>query len=143
MEINDIYKYAENENIKVKSYNFNCDYWKGQCIYDKFDCIIYLNSNISDRKLEKCTLAHEIGHYKQGIIQNKLLSTSYRDTLIRSVNDFRANKWAISKLIPFDTFKRFLDRNMTKFEVSEELEVTEEFVELACYIYEPLIGGTI
>lgn len=140
-DIDYLYKYATKENIKIKEYCFGGDInWKGHCIYNNAnECMIFLNNNIKDTIHKKCTLAHEIGHFKKGIIQNNLLSSKYRDTLIRSINDFRANKWAVCKLIPLDTFKSFLGTNKSKSDIANELEVTEELVELACHIYEPIL----
>lgn len=139
--LEDLYNYANEENIKIKDYNFGGDNnWKGHCIYDNLNnCMIFLNDSISDCVCKKCTLAHELGHFKKKIIQNNILSSKYRDTLIRSINDFRANKWAVYELIPLDTFKSFLDTNKSKSDIAEELEVTEELVELACHIYEPIL----
>lgn len=139
--LNDLYNYAKNENIKIKDYNFGGDTnnWKGHCIYDNLNnCMIFLNDNINDIQ-RKCTLAHEIGHFKKSIIQNNILSSEYRDTLIRSINDFRANKWAVYELIPLNVFKSFLGTNKSKLDIANELEVTEELVELACHIYEPIL----
>lgn len=140
-DIDYLYKYATKENIKIKDYCFGGDTnWKGHCIYNNAnECMIFLNNNIKDTIHKKCTLAHEIGHFKKGIIQNNLLSSKYRDTLIRSINDFRANKWAVHELIPLETFKRFLGTNKSKSDIASELEVTEELVELACHVYEPIL----
>lgn len=80
----------------------------------------------------------KFGHYETGIICN-ILNTNNDNMLIRSVNEFRAKKWAINKLIPFKTFKSFLNTNTTKFEVASELGVTEEFIDMAYFIYEPLL----
>ena len=139
--LEDLYTYAEKENIKIKDYNFEGDKnWKGHCIYDNLNnCMILLNDTITNNTEMKCTLAHEIGHFKKGIIQNNILSSDYRDTLIRSVNDFRANKWAVNELIPFETFKRFLGSNYSNFEVANEIGVTEEMINMACFIYEPML----
>lgn len=139
--LNDLYNYATKENIKIKKYHFNKDkHWKGHCIYDNSNnCMIFLNENINNNVQEKCTLAHEIGHFKKGILQNNILSSEYRDRILRSINEFRAKKWAVGKLIPFEDFKRFLGTNYSKFEVANELEVTEELLDMAYYIYEPLL----
>lgn len=140
-DINYLYKYAKEQNIKIQDYSFGGDKkWKGHCIYNNFNqCMIFLNDNMTNNIQKKCTLAHEIGHFKKGIIQNNILSSKYRDTLIRSINDFRANKWAINELIPFETFKKFLGTNKSKSDIANELEVTEELVELACHVYEPIL----
>lgn len=138
--LKDLYIYANKENIKIRNYNFESDTsWKGQCIYDNYNnCMIFLNDKIKKSEL-KCTLAHEIGHFKKGIIQNNILSSRYRDMLIRSINDFRATKWAVLQLIPFKTFKSYLGTNKSKFDIANELEVTEDLVEFAYRLYEPLI----
>lgn len=135
----ELYKYAKDENIKVKKMNFEIDEWKGQCSYNTSKCIIYLNANLNNDIQEKCVLAHEIGHYKKGIICNDLLSTYYKNILTRSINDFRANKWAVNKLIPLEQFKRFIGTNISLYEASEIFGVTENFVKLAFYIYEPYL----
>lgn len=139
--LEDLYTYAEKENIKIKDYNFGGDKnWKGHCIYDNLNnCMVLLNDTITNNTEMKCTLAHEIGHFKKGIIQNNILSSDYRDTLIRSVNDFRANKWAVNELIPFNIFKSFIGTNKSKSDIANELEVTEELFEIACNIYEPIL----
>lgn len=139
--LNDLYNYAAKKNIKIKKYHFNGDkHWKGHCIYNNSNnCMIFLNDNIKDNVQEKCTLAHEIGHFKKGILQNNILSSEYRDRLLRSINDYRANKWAIDKLIPFEDFKRYLDSNYSKYEVANELEVTEDLLDIAYFIYEPYL----
>lgn len=141
MTLKELYNEAEKEDIKIIKYDLGQDLiWKGECLCDDCkNCMIFLNEHILEESLEKCTLAHELGHYHTFVLQNNVLSSEYRDTLIRSINDFRANKWAIGKLIPFHVFKKFLNTNMTKFEVAECLNVTVEVVELACHIYEPLL----
>ena len=137
--LKDLYTYANKENIKIRNYKFGGDFWKGNCIYDNYNnCMIFLNDSINNIDL-KCTLAHEIGHFKKGIIQNNILSSKYRDMLIRSINDFRATKWAVLQLIPFKTFKSYLGTNKSKFDIANELEVTEDLVEFAYQLYEPLL----
>lgn len=135
--IEELYEYAKQEKIKITDFNFCGDpNWKGHCIYNNAnDCMIFLNNKIS-KTCKKCTLAHEIGHFKTGIMQNNLLSTYYKDVLIRSINDFRANKWAIKQLIPIDIFISYIGSNKSKFDIAQELEVTEELIELACHVYE-------
>lgn len=137
-KLNELYNTAINDNIFVKKMKMDKE-WKGHCIYDlNQNCAIFLNNSLNTVE-EKCTLAHELGHYKTGILQNNILSSEYRDTLLRSINDFRANKWAVKELIPFPIFKSFVDKNMSKFDVAKELEVTEDLINYACYIYEPYL----
>lgn len=134
-----LYNTAEKENIKVKKKDFKDFQANGLCLYDDKKCNIYLNKNIKTETEEKCVLAEEIGHYKTGIAFNLLGTIKEDDEIIRSINEFRAKKWAVNELIPFKTFKRFLGSNHSNFEVANEIGITEEMVNMACFIYEPMI----
>lgn len=132
------YNYAEKEKINIKKFDDD-ESLKGTCLYNTKKCNIYLNKNIDTLTEEKCVLAEEIGHYKTGIDFN-LLGTDNKDNEItRSINEFRAKKWATNKLIPFSTFKRYLGANLTNYEVANEIGVTEEILNMACFIYEPML----
>lgn len=134
-----LYNTAEKENINIKEKDFKDFQANGLCLYDTKRCNIYLNKNIETETEEKCVLAEEIGHFKTGIDFNLLGTNNEDDEIIRSINEFRAKKWAINELIPFKQFKRFLDTNYTKFEVATELGVTEEMLDMAYFIYEPML----
>lgn len=142
-KLSDLYNYASSRNIKVKRKNLN-ENIKGACLYNIEKCKIYLDKNISEIE-ERCILAEEIGHYEKGIIKTSLYDQNEENYLIRSVNEFRAKKWAAKELIPFHIFKKFWDKNYSKYEVANELGVTEELLDMACFIYEPYIiqGGKI
>ena len=137
--LEDLYKYTKDKNIRLKNFIDKENKINGMCLYNKNKCNIYMNTNINNEIEEKCVLAEEIGHYEKGIIQTKLNDTGDESTLIRSINEFRAKKWAIHEIIPFETFKSYLGTNKSKFEVANELEVTEEFIDMAYFIYEPLL----
>ncbi len=137
-EINYFYNYAKEKNIKIKLFTDEEKKLNCKCIYNTKKCNIYLNTEIKNEIQEKCILAEEIGHFEVGILPN-ILKIDNCNMLIRSINEFRAKKWAVKQLIPFDTFKTFLDTNKTKFDIANELDVTEEFIDMACFIYEPLI----
>lgn len=136
--LNDFYNYAHNKKIKVTKEDFEDCGIKGLCFCDSKKCEIYLHKGINSIE-EKCVLAEEIGHYEKGIIKTTLEEETEENYLLRSINEFRAKKWAVNKLIPFDTFKDFLNTNLSKYEIAEQLEITEEILELACFIYEPLL----
>ena len=138
-KIEELYNYADNQNIKIKNFTDNEKKINGICLYDNKICNIYINTAIESEVEEKCVLAEEIGHYETGIIKTKLNYTDHQNCLIRSINEFKAKKWAVSKLIPFNDFKRFLGTNCSKFEIAEELDVTEDLINMACFIYEPLV----
>ena len=137
--LNDLYSLTEKENIKVKKKDFKEFQANGLCLYNTDKCNIYLNKNISTETEEKCILAEEIGHYKTGIDFNLLSTNKENDKITRSINEFRAKKWAVNELMPFETFKRFLGSNYSNFEVANEIGVTEEMINMACFIYEPML----
>lgn len=138
-KIQDLYNYADSKNIKIKNFTDKEKQLNGACLYDTNKCNIYLNTAIETEVEEKCVLAEEIGHYETGIIKTKLNDIDQQNYLLRSINEFRAKKWAVGKLIPFNEFKRFLGTNYSKFEVANELGVTEEILDIACFVYEPLL----
>lgn len=138
-KIQELYNYADSKNIKIKNFTDKEKQLNGVCLYDTKKCNIYLNTAIETEVEEKCVLAEEIGHYETGIIKTNLNDNDEQSYLLRSINEFRAKKWAVNKLIPFDKFKRFLGTNYSKFEVANELGVTEEILDTACFVYEPLL----
>ena len=142
--IEDLYNYAKDKNIKIKRKNFEKEFGenidvKGLCLTNMKKCNIYLDTHFNNTTEEKCVLAEEIGHFETGITSSLLSKLDEENLLIRSINEFRAKKWAVSKLIPFELFKSFLDTNLSKFEVAEQLDVTEEIIDIACFVYEPLL----
>ncbi len=142
--LNDLYKYAKEKNIKIKEKDFEKEFGdikiKGLCLTNIDKCNIYLDKQFDNSIEEKCVLAEEIGHYETGINSSLLSKTNSQNVLIRSINEFRAKKWVVNKLIPLELFKSFLNTNLSKFEVAEQLEVTEEIIDIACYVYEPYLN---
>lgn len=138
-KIQELYNYADSKNIQIKTFTDKEKQLNGACLYDTKKCNIYLNTAIETEVEEKCVLAEEIGHYETGIRKTKLNDNDEQSYLLRSINEFRAKKWAVGKLIPFERFKRFLGSNYSKFEVANELGVTEEILDVACFVYEPLL----
>lgn len=130
METLDLYKLAENEKINIYFYNFK----DLNGLFALGD--IYLNKKILNTYKEKEVLAEELGHYFSGVLPTPPFSTEYYIKLIRSKNEFKAKKWLINQVIPFDTLKRFLKKNMNKYDIAEELNVSASLVEDAFYIYE-------
>lgn len=138
-KIEELYNYATSKNIKIKNFTDKERQLNGACLYNNEKCNIYLNTAIETEVEEKCVLAEEIGHYETGIIKTNLNDNDEQSYLLRSINEFRAKKWVVDKLIPFKEFKRFLGSNYSKFEVANELGVTEEILDVACFVYEPLL----
>lgn len=77
-------------------------------------------------------LAHELGHCITGSFYN--ICCKYD---IKSRHEYRADKWAISTLIPFDKLLSALQDGITeKWQLAEHFEVTEHFIEKALSFYE-------
>lgn len=129
MNLLDLYNIAEKEKINIFNINFND--LDGLFL----DGNIYLNKKILNTNKERLVLAEELGHYFAGVSPTPPFSNEYYIKLIRSKNEFKAKKWLISEIIPFNTLKRFLSLNMSKFDIAEELDVSASLVEDAFNIY--------
>ncbi|MGN1012252.1 MAG: ImmA/IrrE family metallo-endopeptidase [Clostridia bacterium] len=130
METLDLYKLAENEKIRFY-YDLSPDYDGLYCN----NCIM-LNVSILNTKKEKEVLAEELGHHFMGVSPTPPFSTDYYTKLIRSKNEYKAKKWLINEIIPLNTLKSFLNQNMNKYDIAEELNVSASLVEDAFNIYE-------
>lgn len=128
-KLEELYDIANKENIEIK--NLKLESSNGFYLNICNNNLIIINKNITNCKLEVCTLAEELGHYFVGVYPTLIFESDYYIKLQRSRNENKALKYAISKLIPFNTFKRFYGQELTKFEVAEELGITEEFLERA------------
>ena len=85
----------------------------------------------------KVHLAHELGHCQTGSFYNiNTLETRER-------MEYRADRWAIKKLIPFHTLLNVLKSGITeKWELAEYFNVTEDYIEKAQQLYaEKLLGN--
>lgn len=128
------YDYANKNCIDIIDYPFN--ELKGLFYTHDNKDYIFLNYKLFKNSIdEKITLAEECGHYSVGAIPINIYNNDYSNKIINSKNEFKAFKWALDKLIPYDKFKSFLGQDLTKYEVANELEVTEEFLEKAYNYY--------
>ncbi len=129
METIDLYKIAEKEKIEFLYKNID-DADGAYCN----KCIL-LNKAILNGPKEKEVLAEELGHHFMGVSPTPPFSTDYYNKLIRSKNEYKAKKWLINQVIPFDTLKRFLKQNMSKYDIAEELDVRASLVDEAIELY--------
>lgn len=126
----DLYKLAEKEKINIYYQNFSD-------LDGLFLCgNIYLSRKILNTNKERMVLAEELGHYFTGVSPTPPFSNEYYTKLIRSKNEFKAKKWLINEIIPFNTLKQFLKQNMNKYDIAETLDVNISLVEDAFKIYE-------
>ena len=129
MELNDLENLAERENIKVT--NFKMKKKKSRIVNYGFPCIFMDYSRIDSQTEEKCLLAEELGHYYYDAYYN----IDSDQTLIDK-QEFRANKWAFKQLISPSKIKNLISKGInTKYEIAEELGVTEDLLCLAYQYY--------
>ncbi|MDO4800254.1 MAG: ImmA/IrrE family metallo-endopeptidase [Bacillota bacterium] len=102
------------------------------------DGCIYIDKTLSG--IEKtCIIAEELGHYH----------TSYGDILDQSKignikQERKARGWAHEKLIPLDRLAAALAKNpRSRFELAEDLDITEEFLTEALEQYKERYGPAV
>jgi Zn-dependent peptidase ImmA (M78 family) len=125
MTILDLQRIADDENIKVDNFKMNaCK--SLSLIDDDNNCYIALND--TENALER--FAHELGHCLTGAFYNR-----YAKCDIKAKSEYKANKWAIKKLVPADELKRALKKGYNVFELSDYFNVSESLIEFAYNYY--------
>lgn len=75
--------------------------------------------------------AHELGHCVTGSFYNR-----YAKFDVISKHEYRADKWAIKKLVPEDELMKIMDKGTTEvWLLAEKFNVTEAFIVKACELY--------
>lgn len=94
---------------------------------------IFLDLNcIHTLSEEVVCLAHEISHAQTGTTHSV-----YSPLQLVSKNEYKANKKAVHKLIPFSDLMKALDEGVIEvWELAEYFEVTESFITLTLQIYQ-------
>lgn len=130
MQLSDLYEYAEEQNINICS----ADMPKSESMSVMVDGDCYIGIDpfaLKSSSEEKVKLAHEIGHCETGAFYNQ-----YSPFDIRSRHEYRADKWAIKKLIPEDEIsKAFADGCRNSYELSEYFSVPQWFMDKALKFY--------
>lgn len=131
MEISYLYNIADRENIHIVNVKLK-DSIGMHCTNGKINAIAIDYAQINTDREEKCILAEELGHY----YCNATYPLSCTDeTLIRKA-ECRAKKWSVKALLPCSALKKVKDMGLQyKWEIAEELGVTEDLVERAAMYY--------
>lgn len=121
-EANNIMIFCE-ETSKTKSMS---------AMADSGNCYIGINPFMLESYAdEMAALAHEIGHCETGSFYN-----IYSPFDIRSRHEYRADKWAIKKLVPKDELiKAFEDGCENSYELSEYFGVPQWFMDKVLKFY--------
>ena len=79
-------------------------------------------------------MAHELGHCKRGAFYNQ-----YSSFDIRSRHEYRADKWAVQQIIPYEELISACESGYTeRWELAEYFDVTENFITKAFEVYSAL-----
>ena len=130
MELYELYDFADENGIEVES----VDLVRQPCFSimdDKGNSFIAIDpmqlESVAD---EKTKLAHELGHCARGAFYSRY--TKFDDM---RRHEYRADKWAIKKLLPKEELEAALKDGMQLWELSELFEVTEDLIKKAMWIY--------
>lgn len=131
MKLQALYEFAEQENIEVLVYPMPEN--GSMSIMDEGgNCVIGMDESIRDgAEQERVHLGHELGHCVTGSFYNRYAAV---DSRLR--HEHRANKWAITKLIPVEALDDAVAEGCTElWDLAERFEVTEDFMKKAVCWY--------
>ena len=131
MKTCELYQEASDDNIPVLLLDIPEN--GSMCIQaDNGQCFIGMDSSmIEDDAIHRVHLAHELGHCKTGAFYNRW---AVRD--VRQKHEYRADKWAIQKMIPAPELDRAVANGCTTiWELSDHFDVTEDFMRRAVCLY--------
>lgn len=130
MEIRDLYDQAKQENIEILP--FSLPESSSMSIMEADgSCYIGMDASILDGGAEeRVHLSHELGHCITGSFYN-----IYAAIDCRQRHENRADKWAVTHVIPVDDLDEAVADGCTEvWELADRFGVTEEFVRKAvCY----------
>lgn len=131
MEVSSLYEIAEQENIEVLVFPME-ENGSMSIMEPDGHCYIGMDESIRDGDVqERVHLSHEIGHCITGSFYNRYAAV---DSRLRHEN--RANKWAITALIPVEELDDAIAEGCTEvWDLAERFRVTEEFMKKAVCFY--------
>ena len=131
MNVLDLYVLAEQQNIEVIEtalpHNGSLS-----IMDDSGNCYIGIDESVMDGDaLELVHIGHELGHCVTGSFYNIHAAIDHRQR-----HENRADKWAISHLIPVDALDEAVaDGCCEIWELAERFGVTEQFMKKAVCLY--------
>lgn len=127
----DLYDTAYLNDITVVSFHMNQAEALSVMTEDG-DCYIALDADqLKSETDEIVKLAHDLGHCMTGSFYNR-----YSKFNSISQKEYRADKWAVHKLLPFYKLQEAFENGIVEvWELAEYFEVTEDFIETALLVY--------
>ena len=124
MQIQNLYDLARQQNIEVLSYPMPQNASMSLMLEDG-KCVIGMDESVRDGSvLERVHLSHELGHCVTGSFYN-----IYAAVDCRQRHENRANKWAITALIPVEELDDAIARGCTEvWERAGRHRETEDFI---------------
>lgn len=130
MDLLELYDIAEQNGITVDAF----DMGECECMSVALNDQLYIAINpfaLTSFADEKVKLAHELGHCETHSFYNR-----YSKLDLRAKHEYRADKWAVKKLIPKDELEEAFKAGYTQaWQLAEYFDVTEDFVRRAAKIY--------
>lgn len=131
MELLELYQLADEEHIPVYSFDLPQTHSLSLMNNDGSCAVAIDPFGLNSTKDETTRLAHELGHCITGSFYNR-----YSNFDIKEKSEYKANKWAIKKLIPKDELQAAFEQGYTEpWTLAEYFNVTEEFVIKAVNYY--------
>ncbi|HBR31919.1 MAG TPA: ImmA/IrrE family metallo-endopeptidase [Clostridiales bacterium] len=126
-----IHEFAEKNNIDIRYTTLKCSCLSIRFAKDDY-CIGIDPNKITSSTDERVKLIHDIGHCMTDSFYN-----THSPCDLKSKHEYKADKWAIKKLLPFKKLKAFMKQgNEEVWEIAEYFKVTEGFVRKALKFYE-------
>lgn len=136
MELNELYNLAENENITI--FDWHVQDIEGIYLnYDKINAIGLNYDEFGTYIDEKCTLAHELGHY----FTQSTYPISCQNQILIDKSEYKANKFAINILIPYEDLILAIKKGITTiYNLAEYFEVKTDLMLFAINYYNNKYG---
>jgi hypothetical protein len=133
MKLNDLYRFADEQNIEVLTYPMR-DNGSMSVMDDDGSCYVGMDESVQDGSLqEQVHLAHELGHCATGGFYNR-----YSPHDLRQKHERKADAWAIRQLIPETELIEAVCAGITDlWELADLFDVTAEFMQKAVCYYQP------
>ena len=131
MEIRSLYDFARQQNIEVLPYPMP-ENGSMSVMGNDGACFIGMDESVRDGGVEeRVHLSHELGHCVTGSFYSIHTAVDCRQR-----HENRADKWAVTHLIPVDDLDEAVAQGCTEvWELADRFGVTEEFVRKAVCLY--------